>query len=78
MQRVLLHTIAETGRHAGHADILRERIDCSTGRRHRDTVRRRVPPSAPAVPVPRPGRSVETPVLTSPPGPRGTRRRGMT
>ena len=29
---VLVHLIEETGRHAGHADILRERIDGSTGR----------------------------------------------
>ncbi|MBB4919303.1 DinB family protein [Streptosporangium saharense] len=32
MRRVLAHMIEETGRHAGHADILRERIDGSTGR----------------------------------------------
>lgn len=29
---VLAHMIEETGRHAGHADILREQIDGSTGR----------------------------------------------
>ncbi|GAA2344405.1 DinB family protein [Dactylosporangium salmoneum] len=29
---VLVHMIEETGRHAGHADILRERIDGATGR----------------------------------------------
>jgi hypothetical protein len=29
---VLLHMIEETARHAGHADILREQIDGSTGR----------------------------------------------
>ncbi|MDR7324676.1 hypothetical protein J2S44_004926 [Catenuloplanes niger] len=29
---VLVHMIEETGRHAGHADIIRERIDGSTGR----------------------------------------------
>jgi hypothetical protein len=29
---VLVHMIEETGRHAGHADILRERIDGFTGR----------------------------------------------
>ncbi|MEV0133036.1 DinB family protein [Dactylosporangium sp. NPDC050688] len=29
---VLVHMIEETGRHAGHADILREKIDGSTGR----------------------------------------------
>ncbi|RKS07808.1 uncharacterized protein DUF664 [Nocardiopsis sp. Huas11] len=28
----LVHMIEETGRHAGHADILRERIDGATGR----------------------------------------------
>jgi gluconate kinase len=29
---VLVHMIEETGRHAGHADILREQIDGVTGR----------------------------------------------
>ncbi|GAA3505629.1 hypothetical protein GCM10019016_127420 [Streptomyces prasinosporus] len=29
----LAHTIEETGRHAGHADILREPADGTTGRR---------------------------------------------
>ncbi|MFD5660456.1 mycothiol transferase [Streptomyces hirsutus] len=29
---VLVHMIEETGRRAGHTDILRERIDGSTGR----------------------------------------------
>jgi len=29
---VLSHMIAETARHAGHADILREQIDGATGR----------------------------------------------
>ena len=29
---VLVHMVEETGRHAGHADILRERIDGSIGR----------------------------------------------
>ncbi|OLM33379.1 mini-circle protein [Pseudonocardia sp. Ae717_Ps2] len=29
---LLVHMIEETGRHAGHADILRERIDGRTGR----------------------------------------------
>lgn len=29
---VLIHMIEETGRHAGHADILREQIDGATGR----------------------------------------------
>ncbi|MBL7254171.1 DinB family protein [Actinoplanes sp. LDG1-01] len=28
---VLVHMIEETGRHAGHADIIRERIDGATG-----------------------------------------------
>ncbi len=28
----LTHLIEETGRHAGHADILRELVDGSTGR----------------------------------------------
>ena len=32
MRWVLAHMIEETGRHAGHADILRELIDGSTGR----------------------------------------------
>jgi hypothetical protein len=32
MRWVLVHMIEETGRHAGHADILRELIDGSTGR----------------------------------------------
>ncbi len=32
MRWVLIHMIEETGRHAGHADILRERIDGATGR----------------------------------------------
>lgn len=32
MRWLLVHMIEETGRHAGHADILRERIDGSTGR----------------------------------------------
>ena len=32
MRWILVHMIEETGRHAGHADILRERIDGSTGR----------------------------------------------
>ncbi len=29
---VLVHMIEETGRHAGHADILREQIDGAIGR----------------------------------------------
>jgi hypothetical protein len=32
MRWALVHMIEETGRHAGHADILREQIDGSTGR----------------------------------------------
>ncbi|MEU9954958.1 DinB family protein [Streptomyces sp. NPDC050982] len=32
MRWVLVHMIEETGRHAGHADLLREQIDGSTGR----------------------------------------------
>lgn len=32
MRWVLAHMVEETGRHAGHIDILRERIDGSTGR----------------------------------------------
>jgi hypothetical protein len=32
MRWVLTHMIEETGRHAGHADILREQIDGTTGR----------------------------------------------
>ncbi|MEN3612421.1 DinB family protein [Plantactinospora sp. ZYX-F-223] len=32
MRWVLTHMIEETGRHAGHADILREQLDGSTGR----------------------------------------------
>jgi hypothetical protein len=32
MRWVLVHMIEETGRHTGHADILREQIDGSTGR----------------------------------------------
>jgi Protein of unknown function (DUF664) len=29
---ILVHMIEETGRHAGHADILREQVDGSAGR----------------------------------------------
>lgn len=32
MRWVLVHMIEEAGRHAGHADILREQIDGSAGR----------------------------------------------
>jgi hypothetical protein len=28
---ILLHMIEETARHAGHADLIRERIDGATG-----------------------------------------------
>jgi Protein of unknown function (DUF664) len=31
LRRMLAHMIEETARHAGHADILRERIDGVTG-----------------------------------------------
>ena len=31
LRRILVHMIEETARHAGHADILRERIDGATG-----------------------------------------------
>lgn len=31
LQRILVHVIAETARHAGHADILREQIDGQLG-----------------------------------------------
>jgi uncharacterized damage-inducible protein DinB len=33
LQRILVHVIAETNRHAGHADIIRELIDGSAGLR---------------------------------------------
>jgi hypothetical protein len=33
LHRILVHMIAETGRHAGHADIVRELIDGSAGLR---------------------------------------------
>jgi hypothetical protein len=29
---LLVHMVEETGRHAGHADILREQLDGETGR----------------------------------------------
>jgi hypothetical protein len=32
MRWLLTHMIEETGRHAGHADIIREQIDGATGR----------------------------------------------
>jgi hypothetical protein len=32
MRWILVHMIEETGRHAGHADILREQVDGSVGR----------------------------------------------
>ena len=34
LHRILVHMIAETDRHAGQADILRELIDGATGLRH--------------------------------------------
>jgi uncharacterized damage-inducible protein DinB len=33
LQRIIVHMIAETNRHAGHADIVREQIDGATGMR---------------------------------------------
>jgi uncharacterized damage-inducible protein DinB len=33
LHRILVHVIAETNRHAGHADIVRELIDATTGLR---------------------------------------------
>jgi hypothetical protein len=33
LHRILLHVIAETHRHAGHADIIRELIDGAAGLR---------------------------------------------
>jgi hypothetical protein len=33
LHRILVHMIAETQRHAGHADIVRELIDGTAGRR---------------------------------------------
>lgn len=36
LQQILVHVIAETARHAGHADILREELDGSVGRRPGD------------------------------------------
>jgi hypothetical protein len=33
VRQVLVHVIAETNRHAGHADILREQLDGSAGLR---------------------------------------------
>ncbi|GAB3565080.1 DinB family protein [Spelaeicoccus albus] len=34
LQQILVHVIAETARHAGHADIVRESIDGQIGLRH--------------------------------------------
>jgi hypothetical protein len=31
LHRILVHVVAETNRHAGHADILREQLDGATG-----------------------------------------------
>lgn len=36
LHQVLVHLVAETSRHAGHADIVRESIDGATGRRPQD------------------------------------------
>jgi uncharacterized damage-inducible protein DinB len=36
LQQILVHMIAETSRHAGHADILRENIDGEVGMRQAD------------------------------------------
>ena len=36
LHQVLVHMIAETSRHAGHADILRESVDGAVGRRPQD------------------------------------------
>ena len=36
LQFIITHMIAETARHAGHADILREMVDDSIGRRQND------------------------------------------
>jgi hypothetical protein len=33
LHRILVHVLGETGRHAGHADIVRELIDGSAGLR---------------------------------------------
>ncbi|MEV5981109.1 DinB family protein [Streptomyces sp. NPDC052114] len=33
LHRILVHMIAETGRHAGHADVVRELVDGTTGLR---------------------------------------------
>ncbi|MFG2820476.1 DinB family protein [Kitasatospora sp. NPDC048365] len=37
LQQALLHMVAETGRHAGHADVVRELIDGAAGLRERDS-----------------------------------------
>jgi len=37
LHRIAVHVIAETNRHAGHADIVRESIDGATGLRHGNT-----------------------------------------
>jgi hypothetical protein len=36
LHQILVHMVAETHRHAGHADILREGLDGATGRRPGD------------------------------------------
>lgn len=35
LHRVLVHLVAETQRHAGHADVVRELVDGATGQRER-------------------------------------------
>lgn len=37
LHQIMVHVIAETARHAGHADILREMIDGQIGRRNGNT-----------------------------------------
>ncbi|MER5865931.1 DUF664 domain-containing protein [Kitasatospora sp. NPDC002040] len=45
LRRVLVHMIAETHRHAGHADVVRELIDGAVGQRSADD---NLPPADPA------------------------------
>lgn len=37
LQQIMIHVIAEVNRHAGHADILREQLDASTGLNSRNS-----------------------------------------